>query len=298
MKRALWALLCIILFTTPLSFGGNCGDVNNSGTINALDITGQINYLYKHGPAPFCGMGDVNNSGSTNALDITYMINYLYKSGADPDCGPATGTVTDIDGNVYQTIKICDQWWMVENLKVTHYRNGDAIPNATDDGIWSGLTTGAYCEYNNDLNNVATYGRLYNWHAVSDSRNISPEGWHVATDADWKQLEIYLGLSQSEADAEGWRGIDVGGKLKEIGTTHWDNPNIGATNESGFSGLPAGRRSEFGSYGGLGINTYFWSSMKFDTYLVWSRYLFSNFSEVSRFYFSVQCGFSVRCVRD
>jgi uncharacterized protein (TIGR02145 family) len=291
-------LVVAVLLTATSAFAGDCGDVNNTGAVNIQDVTHLINFLYKGGPAPFCALGDVNNTGTFNIADITYLINYLYKGGADPDCGPTTGTITDIDGNVYQTIKICNQWWMVENLKVTHYRNGEAIPNVTDEGTWGGLFSGAYCEYNNDVNNVATYGRLYNWYVVSDSRNIAPAGWHVATDAEWKQLEIYLGLSQSEADADGWRGADEGGKLKEIGTTHWDSPNTGATNESGFSGLPAGHRGDFGSYGGLGINAYFWSSTEYDTYLAWSRYLFSNFSEVSRYNFFMQSGFSIRCVKD
>jgi uncharacterized protein (TIGR02145 family) len=299
MKSKLMVLLSItILIPMAISFAGVCGDVNNTGTVNVLDITSLINFLYKGGPAPFCGLGDVNNSSSVNILDVNYLINSLYKGGPSPNCGPETSTVTDIDGNVYQTIKICNQWWMVENLKVTHYRNGDEIPNVTDGGIWSGLSTGAYCEYNNDINNVTTYGRLYNWYAVGDSRNIAPAGWHVASDAEWKELEMYLGMSQAQADATGWRGTDVGGKLKEIGTTHWGSPNTGATNESGISGLPAGSRSDFGSYNGMSINAYFWSSTEYDTYLAWGRYLFSNIPEVSRYSFFMQSGFSIRCVKD
>jgi uncharacterized protein (TIGR02145 family) len=86
------------------------------------------------------------------------------------------GTVTDIDGNVYQTVKIGDQWWMADNLKVTHYRNGEPIPNVTDGSTWNSLDSGAYCNYDNDTGNVTTYGRLYNWYAVDDSRSIAPEG--------------------------------------------------------------------------------------------------------------------------
>ncbi|MEJ2629601.1 MAG: fibrobacter succinogenes major paralogous domain-containing protein, partial [bacterium] len=109
-----------------------------------------------------------------------------------------TGTVTDIDGNTYQTVKIGDQWWMAENLKVTHYRNNDEIPNVTYWGDWHDLSTGAYCDYNNNEGNVSTCGHLYNWYAVNDSRNIAPEGWHVPTDEEWKELEMYLGMSRSE----------------------------------------------------------------------------------------------------
>jgi uncharacterized protein (TIGR02145 family) len=209
-----------------------------------------------------------------------------------------TGTVTDIDGNVYQTIKIGDQWWMMENLKVTHYRNGEPIEHVTDGGTWSGLSSGAYCEYDNNPSHVATYGRLYNWYAVDDSRNIAPAGWHVPTDEEWKQLEMYLGMSQAEADAAGWRGTDEGGKLKDTGTIHWFSPNIGATNESGFSALPGGYRHIYGSFDGMGDIAAFWSSSEFHSLSAWYRALKFSSSQVARHYLYKQHGFSVRCVRD
>jgi uncharacterized protein (TIGR02145 family) len=176
--------------------------------------------------------------------------------------GGETGTVTDIDGNVYQTVKIGGQWWMAENLKVTHYRNGEAIPNITSNSEWAGLSSGAYCAYDNNNSNIATYGLLYNWYTVVDSRNIAPAGWHVPTDEEWKQLEIYLGMSQSDADKPGLRGSDEGGKLKETGTAHWHSPNIGATNSSGFSALPGGCRdfNFTGAYEGMGELGNWWSS--------------------------------------
>ncbi|MFQ5629021.1 MAG: fibrobacter succinogenes major paralogous domain-containing protein [bacterium] len=108
--------------------------------------------------------------------------------------------VTDIDGNSYRAVKIGDQWWMAENLRVTRYRNGDAIPNITDNKAWSQLTTGALCNYDNDPEKAAIYGLLYTWYAVIDSRGIAPEGWHVPSDEEWKQLEISLGMSESEAN--------------------------------------------------------------------------------------------------
>lgn len=209
------------------------------------------------------------------------------------------GTITDIDGNTYQTVKIGNQWWMAENLKSTHYRNGDPIPNVTDGATWEGLTTGAYCEYNNDINNVAIYGRLYNWYAVNDSRNIAPEGWHVASDSEWKQLEIYLGMSQTMADSDGWRGTVEGGKLKESGTAHWLSPNTGANNESGFSGLPSGYRQYDGVYQNIGLNDFFWTSTFYNiSYAARSRALIWSESRINRNYFSRDWGFSVRCVKD
>ncbi|MCK4445714.1 MAG: hypothetical protein KAW56_01385 [Candidatus Marinimicrobia bacterium] len=207
--------------------------------------------------------------------------------------------ITDIDGNVYKIVKIGNQWWMAENLKVTHYRNGDPIPHVTSNSTWEALNTGAYCNYDNDANNVTTYGRLYNWYAVNYSRNIAPEGWHVSSDAEWKTLEMYLGMSQSDADDDGFRGTDEGGKLKEAGTTHWQSPNTGATNESGFSALPGGYRHGWGGSGAyydMGGVASFWSPST--SFSEWYRTLQSNYSEVCRHENWRQCGFSVRCVRD
>jgi len=104
----------------------------------------------------------------------------------------STGTVTDIDGNVYKTVKIGSQWWTAENLKVTHYNNGDSLINETVIRTWYDLTVGAYCSYDHDSNNAAIYGYLYNWYAVGDDRNLAPAGWHVPTDEEWKQLEMYF----------------------------------------------------------------------------------------------------------
>ena len=209
-----------------------------------------------------------------------------------------TSTVSDIDGNIYQTVKIGNQWWMAENLKATHYRNGEAVPNVTEVITWYNLTGGAYCEYNNDLNNVATYGRLYNWYAVNDSRIIAPAGWHVPSDTEWKQLEMYLGMSQAEADATGYRGTDEGGKLKESGTTHWQSPNTGATNQSGFSGLPGGYRYFDGGYAGVGYYASFWSSAESNGGFAWVRDLNCPSSGIHRYDDFKKGGNSIRCVRD
>jgi uncharacterized protein (TIGR02145 family) len=117
-----------------------------------------------------------------------------------------TGPVTDYDGNVYNTVTIGTQTWMTEDLRVTHYRNGDLIPNVAETAAWNNLTTGAYCNYDNDKRNSATYGRLYNWYAVISGANLAPSGWHVPTDAEWTTLTTYLG----------GEGV-AGGKLKESG---------------------------------------------------------------------------------
>jgi uncharacterized protein (TIGR02145 family) len=210
----------------------------------------------------------------------------------------STGTVTDIDGNVYQTIKIGDKWWMMENLKVTHYRNGDEIPNITSNSTWENLISGAYCNYDNDEGNVDTYGRLYNWHAVSDSRGIAPQGWHVPTDAEWKQLEMYLGMTRAEADASGWRGTAEGGMLKDTGTTYWASPNGGATNESGFTALPGAYRNYDGSFNNLGNVASFWTATQYSSDRSWTRRLHYQFTQCARLNYGKTYGSSIRCVKD
>ncbi len=246
--------------------------------------------------------GDANGDGLLNVSDAVFIINHVFIGGPAPDPGCCGGncppTVIDYDGNVYQTVQIGDQCWMKQNLKVTHYRNGEPIPNVTDDAVWEGLTTGAYCDYNNDPSNVAMYGRLYNWYVVNDSRGLPPEGWHVPSDAEWKQLEMYLGMSQEEADGFGLRGTDEGGKLKEAGTAHWMSPNAGATNESGFSALPSGYRWLNGNFEGMGNLAYFWSSTEQWSGHSYYRGLRYDYSSVDRYNYNTQGGFSVRCVRD
>jgi uncharacterized protein (TIGR02145 family) len=198
-------------------------------------------------------------------------------------------TITDIDGNTYPIVEIGTQWWMAENLKAARYRNGNAIPNVTDSTAWAALTTGAYCNWGNDAGKAAVYGRLYNWYAVKDSRNIAPAGWHVPSDAEWQTLVDYLG-----GDAV------AGGKMKETGTIHWNSHNTGATNESGFSALPGSYRNGSGPFDDMkGDEAYFWSSSQTDTESAGSWILGSGTSKVTRFsFFSKNYGFSVRCVRD
>ena len=247
-------------------------------------------------------------SFTSNMIDLIQLTTYHVRAYATNSVGTGygeilsfkagTGTVTDIDGNVYQTVKIGEQWWMMENLRVTHYRNGEPIPHVTDGGIWTGLYYGAYCEYNNDTADVRTYGRLYNWYAVDDGRSLAPEGWHVPTDDDWKQLEMYLGMSQVQADTVGWRGTDEGGKLKEAGTTHWTSPNTGATNASHFTALPGGYRGSLGGYYDRAVYTGFWSSTWRYPPSALLRGLSCYDSLVNRDDSDKRGGHSIRCVWD
>ena len=198
------------------------------------------------------------------------------------------GTVTDIDGNVYHTVKIGTQEWMIENLKTTKYRNGAPIPNVTIDASWAALSTGAYCWYGNDATKKASYGALYNWYAVADSRNIAPVGWHVPTDNEWNTLTTYLGGERV-----------AGGKLKETGTSHWLTPNTGATNSSGFKAKPGGYRVySNGTFRNVGHYGDWWSITAVDATLASGRGLGYNYTDVDNHYYYFKSGFSVRCVRD
>ena len=195
--------------------------------------------------------------------------------------------ITDFDGNTYQTVTIGTQTWMKQNLKAIHYSNGVPIPNFTDNTTWSGLTYGAYCNYNNDTNNANIYGRLYNWYAVTDSRNVCPTGWHVPSDAEWTTL----------TNNYGGDGI-AGGKLKETGTIHWWSPNSFATNESGFSALPGGYRYSIGIYYYINSNGAWWTTTPNSTTAAWYRYMYYNYSSVDRTFNSKVNGYAVRCLKN
>ena len=218
------------------------------------------------------------------------------------DNGHETGTVTDIDGNEYQTVKIGDQWWMAENLRVTRYRNGDAITAGLSNEEWQNTTSGAYAIYphgdvegiNSDEDMVAAYGKLYNWYAVDDDRGLCPEGWHVPSDDEWQILVDYLG------------GREIaGGKMKSTRTKpeahpRWTTPNEGATNESGFSGLPGGSRFGGGEFNGIGDYGLWLSSTEHDTYdyAVLGRRLWGQYSHVGTSIGIRQIGVSIRCLKD
>ncbi len=200
--------------------------------------------------------------------------------------------ITDAEGNSYKTVTIGSQTWMAENLKVSKYSDGTTIPNITDNTQWPNNTTGAWAYYNNDAANNAKYGKLYNWYAVSPTtngnKNVCPTGWHVPTDAEWKVLTDYLG-GESVA----------GGKMKEVGTTSWNNPNTDATNTSLFTGLPGGYRNDWGNYANFGNYGYWWSSSENSTYYAWYRHLNYNYGDASSYNsHNKKFELSVRCLKD
>jgi len=156
------------------------------------------------------------------------------------------------------------------------------------------LSSAVYCAYDNDQGNADTYGYLYSWYAVNDSRNIAPEGWHVPTEGDWNELEQYLGMNTSAANMTGWRGIDEGNKMKS--TTGWGADDNG-TNESGFALVPGGMRGNDSIFSGMGGGGYYWSSSRSSSY-AWSRYLASENSRVFRYSYLKGCAFTVRLIKD
>ena len=192
--------------------------------------------------------------------------------------------ITDIEGNNYPTVKIGTQVWMAENLKTTKYNDGTAIQNVTDNSAWSALTSGAYCWFNNDINNKSNYGALYNWFAVNTGK-LCPKGWHVPTEAEWTTLITLLG---------GW---DVaGGKMKSV--TGWLYANTGTTNESGFSGLPGGNRNDNGSFLNLGYWGSWWYSGEVTPTMAWSLVLDSDTDYSYKNPDIKQSGSCIRCVKD
>jgi uncharacterized protein (TIGR02145 family) len=202
-------------------------------------------------------------------------------------------SLTDIDGNIYKTVRIGTQVWMAENLKTTRYNNGDPIPNITDNLDWGGITSGAYCWYNNDKTTGDSYGALYNWYTVI-SGDLCPAGWHMPFDEEWTALETALGGSNTS-----------GSKLKERGYAHWNRHETSSTNESGFTALPGGYRLDNGTFNSIGNYGFWWSSNEFwwntstyYTHFSWGRYMGYYLNDMYRYYFLKKYGFSVRCIKD
>jgi len=245
---------------------------------------------------------------ATNSVGTGYgnEITFTTKSDSTSVMGipcPGTPTVKDIDGNTYNTVQIGTQCWTKENLKVSKYNDGTTIPLDTSGGIsgnglgqtWGSRTTGARTIYANDNNNLTTYGYLYNWYAAkgistsgsSNYKNICPTDWHLPSHAEWITLTNYLGGERV-----------AGGKMKTTGSTYWNSPNGGATNESGFSALPGGFRSFDGSFNFIRILAYFWIA-KDDFSFPWYRNLNNDDSNVFTLGFSSKViAASVRCLRD
>jgi uncharacterized protein (TIGR02145 family) len=246
--------------------GGNGGDGGGGSAGTSTGTTAQT-----------CGVSNVVNS------TLTY------------------NSVIDQEGNIYKTIVIGSREWMAENLKTTTYRNGDPIATDLTAAQWSATTTGAWGIYPNTPSLECPYGKLYNYYACTDSRQLCPTGWHVPSDTEWSTL-----INIFDAGAQGgdnWSNF-AGGPLKSTGTTQagtgfWNGPNTGATNVSGFSGLPGGYILTSGSYANLTLNGYFWTSTESSASNGYARSLYHDPGAIIRTAnFGKRTGMSVRCIRD
>lgn len=210
-------------------------------------------------------------------------------------------TVSDIEGNIYKTVRIGSQTWMAENLRTTKFTDGTTIRNVTGAAEWTATVNAsieaAYCWYNNDVSNKSTYGALYNTYALSmgayddTSGQLCPDGWHVPSSADWQKL--VLTLDPDAIEGANPMSETAGVKLKEAGLVHWESPNAGATNESGFTALPGGYREEDGTFIGISLCAFFWADNGYSARDLGYDHTLVMFRETSNAY-----GYSVRCVKD
>jgi uncharacterized protein (TIGR02145 family) len=222
---------------------------------------------------------------------VVYGNEVIFTTGSvAPSFACGTSSVSDVDGNSYNTVQIGTQCWTQSNLKVSKYRNGDNIPTGLSNTDWQSTTAGAYAIYANDPVNDGLYGKLYNHYAVMDTRGLCPTGWHVPTDGEWTTLETFLGGSSV-----------AGGALKSTATQPtpggWLSPNTGATNSSGFSAGPGGLRYFNGFLNSVGNDGFWWSSSLSGTN-AWYRYLNYYTGNINRDTTNHTSGFSVRCLRD
>jgi len=282
----------LLLFSSLISTGQTQQNINkNTGTAsNAITTIDSIRF---NGSSTTMEVvlqnGTVESHTISDIININFVLSSQHSCGADSVHNPNLnyGSMTDQQGNVYKTIVIGLQEWMAENLKTTIYRNGNAIANITDNAQWSGLTTGAWASYNNDNQYDCPYGKIYNWYAVADPRHVCPTGWHEPTDDEWTTLADYLG------------GEFVGGgKMKSTGLQYWIDPNQDATNESGFSVLPGGNRSDDGDFSTVGIAGFWWSSSESSTTTAWLRFLSYDSGSANQASANKRSGLTVRCLRD
>jgi uncharacterized protein (TIGR02145 family) len=212
------------------------------------------------------------------------MVNYGQERSFSTASAPIT--VTDIDGNVYNVVDIGGQIWIAENLKVTKYNDGTAIPYVVGNSDWSNLTSGAWSYYDHDENNNGVYGKLYNGYAVNTGK-LCPTGWHVPSGTEWTTLIDYLG-GESVA----------GGKLKDLGTTYWSYPNTGATNETGFTALPGGIRFQTGDFSSLRYTGLWWNTPAYPNLFMGYRFISNERGRIYEDSYYMTNGLSIRCIKD
>jgi uncharacterized protein (TIGR02145 family) len=239
---------------------------------------------------------------ATNSVGTAYGNEVSFITTAIPSFTCGTSTVSDVDGNNYNTVQIGNQCWTQSNLKVSKYRNGDHIPTGLSDSAWVNNTSGAYVIYNNDSLNDTLYGKLYNHYAVMDTRGLCPTGWHVPTDGEWNVMAKYLDLNADTVCNSCWQSAIAGGALKSTAIQPtpggWTPPNSGATNSSNFTALPGGIQFFDSRFVNLGTNGNWWSMSFSGSYFALYRELQFDFGAIYRGVHYRTNGFSVRCLRD
>jgi uncharacterized protein (TIGR02145 family) len=263
----------------------NLKDIDSLGIIdnkNFYDM--KIHYqdsLIAYYPTEIIGSIKFENDTNNHQVMNVYLFGY-----------PKTYVLSSIDSiifykDIYQPLTIGTQVWMLKNLNVDHFRNGDSIKEVRDSAEWSKLNTGAWCYYYNSDSLGKIYGKLYNWYAVNDPRGLAPEGWHIPTNIEWDTLSNFLG------------GFNIAGdKLKESGSSHWETQSTSVTNESGFSGLPGGERNSYGEYKYFRNSGCWWSASEDGIIGAWYYWLQHNEEIFGWEYHGINNGLSVRCIKD
>jgi uncharacterized protein (TIGR02145 family) len=288
-------LLTITLTISPIL--AQC-DWNEDGSVDVIDVVDMVDcILYECWDGTQC---DWNEDDSINIYDIVLIVECIFQ-----DCWTSftNGCIDpiannfdqnaiyddnsceyfDINDNLFSSVIIGEQRWMAANLNVTHFQNGESIPNILSDNEWGDISSSAYCDYDNEPLNAEIYGRLYNWFAVSDEFEICPAGWSVPTNYEWQILKDYL-------------GDNAGGKLKEAGFAHWNYPNVGATDEFDFIGLPGGLRG--GDFLLSQDQGHFWTSSPLDDNNAFNRFLLYDSGQVHNYDNYQYVGLSIRCIRE
>jgi uncharacterized protein (TIGR02145 family) len=230
-------------------------------------------------------------------MGTTYYVRAYAENSAGISYGDAVifnTLLRDADDNLYEVVKIGSALWMAENLATTKYNGGGDIPTGHDNAAWAALSTDAYCWYGGSIDNKELYGALYNWYAASNA-NICPTGWHLPTDAEFKNLEMALGMTPEQADGSSWRGTDQGTRMKS--ESGWASDGNG-TNSSGFNAVPAGYRNyDGGPFENAGKVAYFWTSTE-DSPRAMIRQLANTQNGVQRQNADKRAGKSIRCVKN
>jgi uncharacterized protein (TIGR02145 family) len=251
------------------------GSTNVSFTVNLTGLKSKTRYHFR--------INASNESGIGNGADVSFITSDTTNIVINFNPALSYDSIYDFEGNKYRTIQIGTQTWTAENLRSTKFNDGSDIPFVMDVTAWSTLTTPGYCWYNNDS---VGYGGIYNWYTVNTGK-LCPEGWHVPSDEEWTILTDYLG-GKSVA----------GGMLKETGASHWLSPNTGATNESGFTGLPTGYRSYGGGFNSIKNYAFWWSSTAWSSTGAWYRDVNFSYTSVDRSNSNKKSGATIRCLKD